>query len=261
MVGRELMMKFIIDLDGTLLNNQSLNKDGDEFISYLKEKSYDFLIMTNSIQSPVNIKKRLEKVGIFVSTNQILNPIVAINESIKKNSYKKALIVGSQEEIDQVAIPVDPKDPDVIILLDFEKNNVAYQTLQSLVDFMEKDVPVITASKSSYYLKAGKKQIDTGGFVALLENVTSKPIEVMGKPSDHYFHAGIDKLGGKAEEIIIVGDDYKTDILGANKVATKAILIRSGKFHRDDEIHSKHDLCVNNFIEIIEAIEKGDFYV
>lgn len=254
-------MKFIIDLDGTLLNNMSLNKDGDDFISYLKERSYDFLIMTNSIQSPVNIRKRLEKVGISVSTNQILNPIVAINETIKKHNYKKALIVGSQEEINQVDIDQNLIDPDVVILLDFEKNNVAYQTLQTLVDFMEKDIPVLTASKSFYYLKDGKKQVDTGAFVALLEKVTSKSIKVMGKPSDHYFHAGIHKLGGKPEAIIIIGDDYQTDILGAKKVASKAVLIRSGKFHRDDEILSNHDLCVNNFKEIIEAIEKGGLYV
>jgi ribonucleotide monophosphatase NagD (HAD superfamily) len=96
---KELRMKFIIDLDGTLLSNQSLNKYGDDFISYLQEKAYDFLIMTNSIQSPVHIQKRLKKVGIAVLADKIFNPIVAINETIRKYNYKKALIVGSQEEI------------------------------------------------------------------------------------------------------------------------------------------------------------------
>jgi ribonucleotide monophosphatase NagD (HAD superfamily) len=138
---------------------------------------------------------------------------------------------------------------------------VAYQTLQTIVDFMEKDIPVLAASKSFYYLKEGKKQIDTGGFVGLFENMTSKSVKVMGKPSEDYFTAGVHKLGGKVEEIIIIGDDYKTDILGANKVAIKAILIISGKFHAEDEVLSNHDLCVNNFKEIIEAIEKGVFYV
>jgi len=152
-------MKCIIDLDAV------------DFVQTLQESSMEFLIMTNSIKSPNLIRNRLNKVGIDVDLDQIINPIIAMNLYTEKNGYKTAYAIGSQTELDQLSIELDHVNPEIVMLLDFEKNNIGYSELQKVFDWIDQGVPVVTASRSHYYLKSGKKTLDTGAFVALLEKL------------------------------------------------------------------------------------------
>jgi len=125
-------MKFIIDLDGTLLNNDLPNIDSVEFISALQHRKTDFMIMTNSVCHPDIIINRLQNVGINVSVNSILNPIVSINSYLKSQNVKNAFIVGSDQEISQVCVDHEEDKPDIVLFLDFEKNNIDYNRLQKI---------------------------------------------------------------------------------------------------------------------------------
>ncbi len=89
-------------------------------------------------------------------------------------------------------------------MLDFEKENIGYQTLQRIYEFMNQDVPVITASKSPYYKSVNGPKLDTGAFVHMLESVGNKEIEVLGKPSKYYFEAGIQKLNALQKSVLLL---------------------------------------------------------
>ena len=125
-------MKYLIDLDGTLLNGDNSINNSVKFISELQQRYIDFLIMTNSIKSPQLIKDRLYKVGINISNEQILNPIIAINEYLKSEQIQRAYIVGSKLEVEQVAVSQNKTNPQIIVLLDFEKENISYNDLQNV---------------------------------------------------------------------------------------------------------------------------------
>lgn len=96
-------------------------------------------------------------------------------------------------------------------------------------------MPVVTASKSKFYLKDGDRQLDTGAFVSLLESVSGQNIEVIGKPSKDYFLSAIDLLDTDIEGVTVIGDDVNTDILGASEIGCKAILLKAGKYRQGDE--------------------------
>lgn len=243
-------MKYIIDLDGTLLDSEKANLDSVEFISKLQRDRLEFLIMTNSIKSPQKIHSRLKNVGIDVALDQIMNPIIAMNTYLEEHGFKSAYAVGSQEEIDQLNIDINDTHPDIVLLLDFEKDDISYTTLQKVFTYIEKKIPVITASRSLYYLKSGKKTVDTGAFVALLETISGIDIEVIGKPAGSYFTAGVQKLRAKPEEVIVIGDDWRTDVLGAAKIGCHSILIKSGKYKIGDESNCKENRSVDKLMDI-----------
>lgn len=245
-------MKYIIDCDGTLMNGKEANRDALSFIARLEDQHKDFIVMTNSIRSPEGISKRLSSVGIQLDINRIFNPIVAINTYIKAHEYKNAYIVGSDLEIEQVEVPWESNSPDIIILLDFEMENVAYNTLQKILDFMVKGIPVIAASKSTFYQREERRILDTGAFVHLLEKASGKSINILGKPSLAYFQAGINKLKAKPDEVTVIGDDWQTDIQGAKNMGCKSVLLRSGKYVLDDEKNCKPDMCVDNLMDILK---------
>lgn len=226
------------------------NLDAVDFIKTLQNKKAEFLIMTSSIKSPKMVKSRREGVGMTVDSNQIMNPIVAMNIYIEKNGYRSAYVIGSQEEIDQLEITIDNNKPEIVLLLDFEKNDVGYSELQKVFTWIDKGIPVVTASRSHFYLKSGVKTLDTGAFVALLENIADISIEVIGKPSKAYFMAGVRKLNAKAEEVTVIGDDWRTDVLGASKAGCNSILIKSGKYKVGDEKYCKDSRSINQLMAV-----------
>ncbi|NLF49654.1 MAG: HAD hydrolase-like protein [Leptolinea sp.] len=246
-------MKYLIDLDGTLMDQTKPNLDAVEFISELRLRKTDFRIMTNSIKSPGVIAERLNNAGMAVAADHILNPITAINSFLDNNGVKSAYIVGSVSEIEQVNVRHSDHDPEYVALLDFEKNNTTYDELQRIFVLIQKGVPVISASGSLFYFKDSGKYLDTGSFVNLLERAAGIEIRILGKPSREYFQAGLHSLKANCQEVTVIGDDWNTDIQGATNASCFAILVRSGKYQPGDELKCKPTRVVNTLMEIINS--------
>lgn len=244
-------MKYIIDLDGTILNGDKANLDSVQFIKNLQKAKMEFLIMTNSIKSPVIIQDRLKGVGIELELERIMNPISAINAYLYKNNYKTVYIVGSNTEKEQINAIIDENAPEIIIFLDFEKINISFIDLQRIFKLINNGIPVITASKSIYYLRGNELILDTGAFVKLFEAAGNTNIELMGKPSRNYFLMGALRLQAEPKDITVIGDDYSTDIIGARSIGCNTVLIKSGKYQAGDEKKCIPCQCVNNLMDIL----------
>lgn len=245
-------LKYIIDLDGTIMNGEKPNLDSVQFLNELEKRNIEFIIMTNSIRSPEAISKRLSCVGINLELEKIFNPISAINTYLANNNFKNAFIIGSSLEIEQVKIREDKENPEIIVLLDFEEENISFNTLQKVFELINKNIPVISASKSPYYIKNNKQILDTGSFVSLLECAGDIKIEILGKPSKAYFESGILRLNCQPSEVTVIGDDWSTDILGANSIGFHSVLLKSGKYKNGDEFNCLPDKCITYLMQIFE---------
>ncbi|MBL8029613.1 MAG: HAD-IIA family hydrolase [Fibrobacteres bacterium] len=246
-------MNFIIDIDGTLMNSMGANLDSIEFINTLKKSGYNFVVSTNSIKSPRAISQRLIDAGIDIKENQIITPICAINTFITANSYQKALIVGSQLEIDQIEIQQENQHPDVIVFLDFEKENYSFSNLQMIYSHMQKGISAITASNSLFYFRNGNKTLDTGSFVKLFENATNRQVINLGKPSLEFFQNCLMKLQSQPSDVIVIGDDWSTDILGAFECGCMSLLLKSGKYQQGDESNCKPTRTISKLMEVFNV--------
>lgn len=241
---------YILDIDGTILDGKRVINSAAKFIKDLQEFGTQFLLATNSIKSPYVQLERMLKVGIEVSEDIIYNPIKSINAYLKSSEIDNAFIVGSDEEISQVNAKYNDKKPAIIILLDFEKMNYGYSVLQKIIDLINDDCQIITASRSPYYLVSEHQKIDTGAFVALIESITDKEIELFGKPSLNYFAGAKSYFSDSSKEIVLVGDDFSTDIAGAKKANINSVLMRSGKYKNGDEGRVIPDLVINDFDDL-----------
>lgn len=246
-------MNFLIDLDGTLLLNNTANIDAIAFIEKVQKNNIAFMIMTNSVSSPEAIKNRLKNVGINVPITSILNPIVSINSYIKKQDIKNAFIVGSDNEVVQVCVEHEEDSPEIVVLLDFEKANANYQELQKIYLHIQNNVPVVTASGSPFYLKENNKKIDTGSFSYMFEMLSGTKIPVFGKPSENYFKEGISLLKSDPSNTIVIGDDWRTDIAGANSVGCSSVLVKSGKYSAGDDKKGNQDLVVSHLMDVFKS--------
>lgn len=245
------MNNLIIDIDGTILNGTRELNHASTFIKYLEKTNKRYLLATNSIQSPDVQVQRLRQIGLSLPPDKIYSPIDSINQMIAKEKVSNVMVMGSKDEIAQVKANHTCESPELILLLDFEKSNFSYKDLQAIIDHHENGADIFSASGSSYYLKDGKKQIDTGAFVHLFESITKCKIEILGKPSLHYFLNAKAVLNENSSSITVIGDDWQTDILGAKQAGFQSILIKSGKYCQGDEHKANPDSVIEDFLAIL----------
>jgi ribonucleotide monophosphatase NagD (HAD superfamily) len=85
-----------------------------------------------------------------------------------------------------------------------------------------------------------------------LEAAGEITIAVFGKPSSEYFKSGISLLNASPNEVVIIGDDWKTDIKGAISIGCSSALIKSGKYADGDELHVPETLCLDRLMDIFK---------
>jgi HAD superfamily hydrolase (TIGR01450 family) len=239
-------MKYVIDIDGTLMDTDRCMDAAPAFLDRLNEGGIDYVLMTNSIKSVDVQVERLAKAGLRVGRDRILNPIVAINRHLDAEGLRKVKAIGTDAEILQVSAENVREGHEAVILLDFEKGNLGYAVLEDILSDLEAGIETLTASVSPWYYKNGRKFIDTGAFVRLLEEVSGKRITNYGKPSRAYFGIAGMILGATPAEVTVIGDDWSTDVAGAREWGARSVLVRTGKYRAGDEELGKPDKVVDS---------------
>ena len=98
-----------------------------------------------------------------------------------------------------------------------------------LIDLMD-GAKLIALQKNLYWFSSEGMFLDCGAFVTLLEAAAGKTAKVMGKPSEMFFKIALESLQRSPSEVVVVGDDITSDILGAENMKMRSILVKTGKF-------------------------------
>jgi ribonucleotide monophosphatase NagD (HAD superfamily) len=85
-----------------------------------------------------------------------------------------------------------------------------------------------------YWHAADGLRLDTAPFVAALREASGAQPVVLGKPAQPFFAAALELLGSPAEQTLMVGDDIRGDIEGAQGCGIRGVLVRTGKFRPRD---------------------------
>ncbi|MHB2152808.1 HAD-IA family hydrolase [Calditrichota bacterium GD2] len=57
---------------------------------------------------------------------------------------------------------------------------------------------------------------------------------MIGKPSARFFQLALDDLKLAGEEVLMIGDDVESDIMGAQRLGIRTCLVKTGKFRQQD---------------------------
>ena len=90
-----------------------------------------------------------------------------------------------------------------------------------------------------------------GHFIRVLEEATGKPAEIVGKPDAKFFKSAVDS-GIAACEVVMIGDDYRDDVLGAEAAGIHGILVKTGKFKAGQDAHVPN--CFDDISAAVHAI-------
>jgi HAD superfamily hydrolase (TIGR01458 family) len=112
---------------------------------------------------------------------------------------------------------------------DFATLNRAFRLL------MADPRPILIALGMSRYAQGDSGLVlDVAPFIKALEHAAGCKAVVMGKPAKSFFEAALRQLGTAAADTVMVGDDIRGDVAGAQAAGLAGILVRTGKFRPAD---------------------------
>jgi len=222
------------DIDGTLYFKGVPVPGAIEAVETIRKKGIKLLFFTNTdSKTPKNVYKSLIEYGFKVKESEIYTPIIALKEFLVDKTDAKLYLVTTEEvkeEFQEFHHVRGSEIPDYVIVGDFRDNWDVNRLNAAFRHVLKHKAILLGTQGNKYYLDVnGEPVIDTGSFVNMIANAAHVKPMIFGKPSKEYFIQALKKLNLPSEDVIVVGDDIETDILGAQNANLRGILVKTGK--------------------------------
>ena len=233
------MRAILFDLDGVLYQDEMVIPGANEVVAWVREQAIPHMFLTNTTSRPrTAIVAKLRTMGIEIPAESVLTPPVAAARWLSESAiHNVALFVSEATASEFSAFSCREGEMDVEAVVvgdlgdswDFATMNRAFRLLIS-----DKTPPLVALGMTRYWLREDGLRLDVGPFIKALEYATGCEAIVMGKPAPHYFQAALSKLGVSPDQTLMIGDDIRGDVDGAQHLGMKALLVRTGKFRSAD---------------------------
>jgi len=235
------MKALLFDLDGVVYQGDRVIDGAVETLRWCERGSIPHRFVTNtSSTSRRALVERLYGLGLSVSAEQIFAPPVAACAYLAaRGATPAALFVrdATREDFEGLECLGDTAERgarsvvigDIGGAWDFATLNRAFRLL------MAEPRPILIALGMSRFAQGDTGLVlDVAPFIKALEHAADCEAVVMGKPAKKFFEAALRELGTAAADTVMVGDDVRGDVGGAQAAGLTGILVRTGKFRPPD---------------------------
>lgn len=219
-----------LDLDGTVYKGAKIIPEALHFIEKLQQDGIEpYYVTNNSSMTAEQFTQKLSAMGIATKPNQIMTSSLASAKYCKEH-YEGATVmmigeVGLKAALQTEGIIVTKTNPDVVIVgID---HTISYDKLAQASLAIQSGAHFIATNKDKALPTEQGLVPGNGSFVKLLETATGVEAIEVGKPASHMLHF-IQQKGYRKEEMIMIGDNYDTDIQAGIRFGIDTIHVGGG---------------------------------
>lgn len=252
--SRRALKAVLIDLSGTLHIEDTAVPGAQEALKRLRQASVAVKFVTNTTKECKRVLlERLERLHFDLEEKEIFTSLSAARSLLEQKQHRPLLLVEDSALEDFKGI--DCSDPNAVVI-GLAPDHFNYQTLNTAFRLVLDGAQLIAIHKARYYKRGDGLALGPGPFVASLEYATDTKATVVGKPERTFFLQALAELGCGPEEALMIGDDARDDVGGAQNVGMKGILVRTGKYRAGDEgkIDPPPHLTCDSFPEAVDHI-------
>jgi HAD superfamily hydrolase (TIGR01458 family) len=228
-------------MDGVLYVGEQPVAGAREALEWLNDRSIPYLFLTNTTSRPRSmLAKKLQSMGMDVGPERILTPAVAATEWLQGHKQGRVgLFVpeATRTEFDslELAETGDTGPVEVVVVGDYGEKWTFQALNQAFRWLMQEPRPALIALGMTRYWRAEDGlRLDTAPFVMALQHASGTSPLVMGKPAQAFFEMALKRLGRSASETLMIGDDIRSDIDGAQQAGIRGLQVKTGKFSPSD---------------------------
>lgn len=257
---------FLLDAYGVLVDASSTLPGAEEFLQELRHRGKAFRIVSNDGSTTPEAKaERWAGRGLTVEPERYLTPwhVLASDLSPVEVASRSGYVIGTKlsEEMHHRAggrACSEGELPDAIFLADELTEPLLarcdralslcvrrYEKQGALPDLVLVNPDLVYPTGEGYGFTAGAIALM---FEAALERLLGRPCRFhqVGKPGPELFQLGLRELGLDPRRVVMLGDQWATDILGAQEVGLDSVLLTTGLGTPDPNYPNQmilHGLC------------------
>ncbi|MHA1617143.1 MAG: HAD-IIA family hydrolase [Candidatus Njordarchaeales archaeon] len=256
----------LIDIEGTLIEGieyENVYPDTWKFLKIIKDKP--FLLMTNlARKSRKYVAKRLAMLGIKVSTDKIVNPTIVAVEFLSQRFEKpvKVFLIGEKGHLEDISefYWIEIRDYGLVdaVLLGANRNLTYPQLNYAFRQIMRGAKLIVLGgdlwTRGRIYDDEGLFLME-GAFATALEVASGTKAIITGKPARIFFEMGLKILEMKAEDVIMIGDSLRSDVIGAVSNGIDVVFVNRSKKDSAEIESALKDRKINGRVFITQSLD------
>ena len=240
----------IFDMDGTIYLGSKLIDGANEVINYVRSTGRKVCFLTNnSTKTRTQIYEKIRKLGVECTEKDIFTSGYTATIYLKKHSIKNVYVCGSDDikhefEQEGVSVATEQDAKNLFIGYDISFN---YEKLTRAFHVAQKANKIIVANIDAFY--PGENGVLYPGCAAMVGaieySIRRKSDIIIGKPNTLMLEIISLQYNVNNNEILIIGDNYESDIIMAKENDSPSILIGDSR---------EGTTCVQNILELLNMI-------
>lgn len=224
----------LVDIDGVLVTSWQPIPGAAEALALCRAAGMTLRCLTNTTSvSRAEISRRLTAVGVAVGTDEIVSAPAATAAWLNAEyPDARCYLINSGDLGDDFAEVhvVDRDDPADIVVLGGAGEEFSYTQMNHALGLLLDGAALVGMHRNLYWRTAEGFNLDTGAYLTALEQASGTTATVVGKPSAAFFSTALADMKIGADQAAMIGDDINNDVLGAQAIGLRGILVRTGKF-------------------------------
>lgn len=228
---------YLVDLDGTMYKGNEKIAEAAGFIDRLRAANKPFLFLTNnSTAHPANVVKTLKATSnVTAYPEEVFTSAMATSIYLKKNDLKRLYVIGEGGLIDGLtADEFELADQDVDAVVVGLDREVTYSQLETATLLIHQGAKFIATNPDTNLPTERGLVPGNGALIAFLETTTRVKATVIGKPEAIIMEAALEKINLSKDEVVMVGDNYTTDIQAGIRSEIDTLLVLTGFTKQED---------------------------
>ena len=255
------MKNFIMDMDGVLIQGNTIVPGADLFIQKLLDQGRKFLLLTNNpVYTPRDLAHRLQALGLRIDENQIFTSALATASFLhRQRPDGKAFVLGESgltEAIHNIGYVITDMNPDYVVLGETLAYN--FQMIKKAIRLIhDQGARFIATNPDPSGPSEGGLVPACGAMAALIEEASGVAPFFVGKPNALMMRTALNYLNVHSENTIMIGDRMDTDIVAGITSGMETILVLTGVTKEEDI--DKFPYLPTHIMKSVADIEPTDF--
>jgi len=253
-------MSILFDLDGVFYQGEQVIKGATDVALWVQKNNIPHLFITNTSSRPRSaLVTKLGALGIQTDESHILTPAIATTRCLQNHTpeHSVALFLPEITQIEFSDFSLWQSENDIVdaVIIGDLAEQWTYPVLnQAFRLLMQQPSPHFIALGMTRYWQANDGlRLDVAPFIVALEHATGLKAQVMGKPAKLFFQMALDMLGSSAKDTVMVGDDIRSDVAGAQTAGLQGVLVKTGKYRVENlQLGINPDAILNSISDFPE---------
>lgn len=225
------------DLDGTVYRGESAIPEAVGLIRLLRKEGRQVFYMTNnSALTPDQQAEKLSRMGIAAGPEEIMTSSIATAGYLMNEFGKQDVFMIGEDGLRQA--------------LELAGHRIVAAGGETVVIGIDRDISYAKLASACLAVSGGARFIATNGdrafpnerglvpgngaFAGLIELTTGVKPTIIGKPAGHMLSEIAKIHGVKKKEMVLVGDNYETDIAAGLRFGIDTIHVDTGVTRTED---------------------------